>query len=188
MNKLRTEIGALTRFRAVEEKRDHRNQPRFVVFVMASSIRRLAAFDQVQAFKKSFPNGAVVLTKMDVHATAFGALAAEDNLRMILRTLALNPFVHRLLGLDDSVKFYNKRQERLNSLYEGTLDQEKSKRFKTILGRMRVEGLDVYDPNLLSSSCIMKIAEGSGYQVGEVEEAYKHAARSFELVHKPIYS
>uniref|UniRef100_A0A8I6X290 SRP54-type proteins GTP-binding domain-containing protein n=1 Tax=Hordeum vulgare subsp. vulgare TaxID=112509 RepID=A0A8I6X290_HORVV len=87
-------------------------KPDLVIFVMDDSIGQ-AAFDQAQAFKQSASFGAVIVTKLDGHAKAGGALSAVAATKSPVIFIGtrehiddfdvfnVEPFVARLLGRGD---------------------------------------------------------------------------------------
>ncbi|XP_057422140.1 signal recognition particle subunit SRP54 2-like [Lotus japonicus] len=97
-------------------------KPDLVIFVMDSSIGQ-AAFDQAQAFKQSVAVGAVIVTKMDGHAKGGGALSAVAATKSPVifigtgehmdefEVFDVEPFVSRLLGMEDLSGFMDKIQE-----------------------------------------------------------------------------
>ncbi len=97
-------------------------QPDCIVFVIDGSVGQ-AALDQAQAFKKTVPVGAVIVTKLDGHAKGGGALsavAATDSPIIYIGTgehidefekFHCKSFVSRLLGFGDWMGFMDKIQE-----------------------------------------------------------------------------
>jgi len=94
-------------------------EPDCIVFVIDGSVGQ-AAFDQAQAFKKTVPVGAVIVTKLDGHAKGGGALsavAATDSPIIFIgtgehidefETFHAKSFVSRLLGFGDWTGFMDK--------------------------------------------------------------------------------